>query len=53
MIAEAEHAIFRRYIELCACPGPIEYSRDLHNAVGVLLGMKNKMMSSAAMLSRK
>jgi hypothetical protein len=29
LIAEAEHAIFDRYLELCVSPGPIEYSRDL------------------------
>ncbi len=45
LIAEAEHAIFDRYLNLCVSPGPIEYSRDLKNAVDVLIQMKNEMRS--------
>ena len=40
LIAEAEHAIFNRYLELCQSPGPIEYSQDLQNATGVLRKLK-------------
>jgi hypothetical protein len=42
LIVEAEHAIFSRYLELCDCPGPIEYSRDLQNAIDVLVQMKKR-----------
>jgi hypothetical protein len=33
LIVEAERAIFGRYLELCKNPRPIEFSRDLQNAV--------------------
>ena len=45
LIAEAEHAIFDRYLNLSVSPGPIEYSRDLKNAVDVLIQLKNEMRS--------
>jgi len=37
LIVEAERAIFVRYLELCMNPRPIEISRDLQNAVYVLI----------------
>ena len=40
LIVETEHAIFNRYLELCASPGPIEYSRDLQNATNTLIDLK-------------
>ena len=43
LIAEAENAIFSRYLELCLSPGLIEYSLDLQNATGVLREMKNRL----------
>ena len=43
LIVEAEHAIFNRYLELCASPGPIEHSRDLQNAVDVLIDRRRRL----------
>jgi hypothetical protein len=49
LIAEAEHAIFDRYLELCFSPGPIEYSRDLQNAVNILIQLKNMTANPAVL----
>jgi hypothetical protein len=43
LIVEAEHAIFNRYLELCASPGPSEHSRDLQNAVDVLIDRRRRL----------
>ncbi len=40
LIAEAERAIFDRYLELCVAPGAIEHSIDLENAVYYLSQLK-------------
>ncbi len=40
LIAEAEDAIFARYLELCIYPGSKEQSLDLHQAVSVLSQLK-------------
>jgi hypothetical protein len=42
LIVEAEHAIFSRYLELCDCPGPFECSRDLQNAIDILIQLKKR-----------
>jgi hypothetical protein len=42
LIADAERHIFRRYLELCAAPGPAECRDDLENATKVLREMKRK-----------
>jgi hypothetical protein len=39
-IAEAEHAIFARYLELCISPGSREQSLDVERAVSALLELK-------------
>jgi hypothetical protein len=39
-IAEAEHAIFVRYLELCISPGSQEQSLDLERAISALLELK-------------
>jgi hypothetical protein len=39
-IAEAEHAIFVRYVELCISPGSQEQSLDLGRAISALLELK-------------
>jgi hypothetical protein len=43
LIVEAERAIFGRYLELCMNPRPIEISRDLQNAVYVLIDLKKSI----------
>ena len=43
LIVEAERAIFSRYLELCMNPRPIEISRDLQNAVYVLIDLKKSI----------
>jgi hypothetical protein len=43
LIVEAERAIFGRYLELCMNPKPIEISRDLQNAVYVLIDLKKSI----------
>ena len=43
LIVEAERAIFGRYLELCVNPQPIEISRDLQNAVYVLIDQKKSI----------
>jgi hypothetical protein len=53
LIVEAEHAIFNRYLELCQSPGPIEHSRDLQNATGVLRNLKNSVALRRPNLSRR
>jgi hypothetical protein len=53
LIVEAEHAIFNRYLELCQSPGPIEYSRDLQNATGVLRNLKNSVALRRPNLSER
>ena len=45
LIAEAENAIFSRYLELCLSPGLIEYSWDLQYATGVLREMKTRLQN--------
>jgi len=40
LVAEAEHAIFNRYLELSVSPAPPEYFRDLQNAIDILIKMK-------------
>ncbi len=40
LVAEAEHAIFNRYLELSLSPAPPEYFRDLQNAIDVLIELK-------------
>ena len=46
LIVEAERAIFGRYLELCMNPRPIEISRDLQNAVCVLIDLKKSIGNS-------
>ncbi|MGB2665948.1 MAG: hypothetical protein WAK48_18235 [Candidatus Acidiferrum sp.] len=41
LIAEAERAIFGRYLELCVTPAAIEHSIDLQNAVYYLMQLKD------------
>jgi hypothetical protein len=43
LIVEAERAIFGRYLELCMNPRPIEISRDLQNAIYVLIDLKKSI----------
>ena len=43
LIVEAERAIFVSYLELCMNPRPIEISRDLQNAVYVLIDLKKSI----------
>ena len=43
LIVETERAIFGRYLELCMNPRPIEISRDLQNAVCVLIDLKKSI----------
>ena len=43
LIVEAERAIFVRYLELCMNPRSIEISRDLRNAVCVLIDLKKSI----------
>ena len=43
LIVEAERAIFVRYLELCMNPRSIEISRDLQNAVCVLIDLKKSI----------
>jgi hypothetical protein len=40
LVAEAEHAIFGRYLELSVSPASPEYFRDLQNAIDVLIKLK-------------
>jgi hypothetical protein len=40
LIAEAEDAIFDRYLELCNSPGLMEQSLDLQRAITVLAQLK-------------
>jgi hypothetical protein len=47
LIVEAERAIFGRYLELCMSPRPIEISRDLQNAVYVLIDLKKSIENPA------
>ena len=48
LIVEAERAIFGRYLELCMNPRPIEISRDLQNAVYVLIDLKKSIGNPVA-----
>jgi len=49
LIVEAERAIFVRYLELCMNPRPIEISRDLQNAVCVLIDLKKSIYEESAL----
>ncbi len=40
LVAEAEHAIFNRYLELSVSPAPPEYFRDLQDAIDILIRLK-------------
>jgi hypothetical protein len=50
LIAEAEHAIFDRYLELRVTPGAAEHSIDLENAVYYLSQLKKANRSACAIL---
>ena len=49
LIVEAERAIFVRYLELCMNPRPIEISRDLQNAVCVLIDLQKSIYEESAL----
>jgi hypothetical protein len=53
LILEAENAIFNRYLELCVSPRSIEHSRDIQNAIHVLMQLKNAMVDPAVSPSEK